>query len=176
MNLVVGFSAGNSWMSKIIRWFTTPFGERPVKPTHTFIRVDWSDLGTDVEFGAGARGVLPEIRTSDKNVVAAFMVRDLDAAPVMREAIRAGWVGNEYGYWNAGVTGLRKLFGGVVRHLAIRSPKTMICTEFVIRFLRKAGDMAARPDIVLPGMDEETTTAPELLAEVEKLQAFERVS
>lgn len=159
MRMIIGFSSGRGWFSKVIRWFTTKFGKQPVETTHTYVRVEWDELDADVIFGADSVGIVPQMYddfVAKNDVVDEFEVLEADGGAVMRQVIQNGWVGHPYGYWNAGVTGLRKLFGNAVRGLATQSPKQMICTEFSLRVLKLAG---AGLDF-----DVETTHCPEMMA------------
>lgn len=170
MRLIIGFSAGRGWFSKVIRWFTTGFGKRPAKTTHTYIRVEWAELEAHVVFGANSVGIVPEMFDdfmSKNAIVDEFEVLSIDGASVIRDIILMGWVGRRYGYWNAGVTGLRKLFGNAVRWMATQSPKQMICTEFSLRVLEHAG--------VPLDFDCETTHCPEMRAAMLEDPRFKRL-
>lgn len=138
LNLCIGFSTSNSWISKIIRWFTNS------KISHCFVAVDL--FGARLIIGAEAWGVdwRTKARFEEKNQIK--VVLKPKALPIDNSF---GWfvheyAGASYDWGAAGATGIKAKLGRwwkLISHWFAKWPKddALHCEEVPYKILEHAG-------------------------------------
>jgi hypothetical protein len=145
----IGFSTTESWISRLIRWFTN------ARVSHVFLVYDdpvlQQEMVLDVAF-TGYR-VLPFNLFKLENDVVEMIEPRVDLSPGLR--VTARWLGKPYD-WRAFIAFSRWFRS--LRHQPAETPKALICTEAVVRALLAAGYPGAE------GLDLKGTS-PQLLLE-----------
>ena len=165
LGVTIGFSTTGKWMSAAIRWITG------AKVSHAWIAYDDYTLGLRMVMQAEAWGfeVRPWKRWRRENkLVAEFRLIDLPSLRALQHI--AALIGAEYDYASAIWSGLcawfRRWSKSKFSLRPSRSPRKLMCSESVIRFLKEAGSGAVQE------LDEETTSPGELLDIVRKSTEF----
>lgn len=156
LKLTFGFSTGNCWTSKLIRWVTRS------KVSHAWIAFNF--LGIRLFVGADETGLsfCSEWRFKRTNKVMAEFSRAEDLTASLKWFINL-YAGTEYDFGAAGATGIKdrfvklwKRFGAWLRK-KLSSGDKLICTEVLVRIFQHA----ELPEFT--ELDPETTDAQILL-------------
>lgn len=159
LDITIGFSTTNKWISRLIRWITKG------KASHAWI--GFYDPCLDVRLVMQAEAWGFEVRTwsrwkSQNRLVAEFK-------PSLPMAKSLSWIarslGVKYDWRSAFFVGLRRWFGTWLKG-RFNSPKKLMCSEAVIRLLQHAGVAE------VSRFDPEVTSPQCLLEVVEKSPQF----
>ena len=161
LQVTIGFSTTNKLLSRIIRWVTRG------KVSHAWISFYDHCLGMRLVMQAEAWGfeVRPLERWRKENILVSEYGLKHDES--LDNSIRwiADSLGTKYDWAAALFAGIRRWLGIWIRS-GLTSPKKLMCSEAVIRFLEHAGFSAAK------GLDPETTPPAKLLEVVSSSDEF----
>jgi hypothetical protein len=163
LDITIGFSTTNKWLSRVIRWVTRG------RVSHAWIAFYDSSVGTRLVMQAEAWGyeVRPWHRWKHENILVAEFQPQKQLDGSLRWIARS--LGTKYDWTSALFAGLRRWLGRWVKG-RFRSPKKLMCSEAVIRFLRHGNTLAVLD------LDPETTSPARLLQVVEATPEFRKVS
>jgi len=156
LNITIGFSTTNKWISRIIRWVTR------APCSHAWIAYDDDALGQRMVLQAELWGyeVRPWHRWKRQNI---WVAEFIPAGPPLDDALReiAQFIGTDYdvrsALWAGTKRWLRRLFPAI---RAIRTPSSFMCSEAVVRFLRFGHSFYKT---VIKGLDPEGSSPGDLL-------------
>lgn len=155
LDVTVGFSTTNKWISRIIRWVTRG------KVSHAWIAYDDYTLGLRMVMQAEAWAfeVRPWQRWIKENKwVAEFKL--LGQSPHAALKKRAQDLGQKYdwmsGFWVGVAAWFKRWLKARFSFRPSRTPKRLMCSEAVVRFLKDAGCASTA------SLDEELTSPAEL--------------
>lgn len=155
LDITIGFSTTNKWISRIIRWITRG------KVSHAWIAYDDFTLGLRMVMQAEAWAfeVRPWQRWIKENKwVAEFKLIDGSQHAALRK--RARDLGQKYdwmsGFWVGVSSWFKRWLKAGFSFRPSRTPKRLMCSEAVVRFLKDAGCASVE------GLDEELTSPAEL--------------
>jgi hypothetical protein len=162
LHITVGFSTTNKWISRLIRWVTRG------RVSHAWIAFFDPCLDMRLVMQAEAWGyeVRPWKRWKRQNVLVAEFKTDRQLSNSLQWIAKS--LGVEYDWKAAFFAGLRRWLGRWLRG-RFRSPRKLMCSEAVIRFLQHAGVSAVAQ------LDPELTPPQRLLEAVEKSPDFSPV-
>lgn len=149
MRIRIGFSTTNSWISRVIEFFTPGRG---LRVSHCFALVEGTELGPVVIEAAwcGCRlGTVPWVGT---------IVETVDTEGPLNLDVGLRWVGTPYAY--AGVLGMAWVCLGRAMHRVWRNPLPdphhMFCSEMIAYWMQYSG---------VPGADtlDPTSVSPQAL-------------
>lgn len=162
LDITIGFSTTNKWISRLIRWVTRG------RVSHAWIAFYDHCLDTRLVMQAESWGyeVRPWARWQRENI----LVAEYRPQDQLDESLRwiATSLGVKYDWTSALFAGLRRWLGRWIRG-RFNSPKKLMCAEAVIRFLHHGGSTA------IAGLDPETTTPARLLSIVNAAPEFRKV-
>jgi hypothetical protein len=130
----IGFSTSNSWVSRIVRWFTKSIA------SHSFIMFDW--LGQQWVLASEWDGVkivpLPTF-LAQKNII----VKVFDMPEITMDELKLALDDTGVNYDYSGLFGaMFPIFGTWLRmkwHNPWNDPKAMFCSEFITIWLKQLG-------------------------------------
>lgn len=158
--ITIGFSASNSIIGRIIRWFTKG------RVSHAYATYYSETLQNVFVIEATFWGykLTPHNKWIKKNkIVAEFKCsRDLSSGLIHVSK----WLGGTYDFWSALGLGARRWFGKLYRN-PFRDPNKLHCSEAVTLLLHGAK--------LAEDLDPESTTPEDLLEFCEKSDLFEEI-
>ena len=155
LDVTVGFSTTNAWLSRLIRWITRG------KVSHAWLAYNDQTLGLRMVMQAEAWAfeLRPWHRWTQENTwVAEFRI--LGGDQLLALQLRAKDIGLKYDYvaglWVGIAAWFKRWLKTGLSFRPSRTPKKLMCSEAIVRFLKEAQHTCAED------LDEELTSPVEL--------------
>jgi len=165
--ITVGFSTTGKFMSRVIRWVTG------ARCSHAWISFYDETLEMKMVMQAEWWGyeIRPWHRWISENILVAEFETDLDMSAPLRSMAKS--IGKRYDWFSAGLSGIKrwvsKWISSKFTLRPSRTPKKLMCSEAVVRFLQEAGSP------YVTDIDPETTSPGDLFKIIGKASAFKVV-
>jgi len=162
--ITIGFSTTGKFMSRVIRFVTG------AKCSHAWISFYDETLGSKMVMQAEWWGyeIRPWHRWLSENILVAEFTTDLDMSSPLREMAKS--IGKRYDWFSAGFSGIKRWISKWVSSKFTlrpsRTPRKLMCSEAVVRFLRAAGSP------MVMNIDPEATSPGDLFKIVSKSPSF----
>lgn len=137
MRVVLGFSYGNGWLSKIIKWFINS------DVSHTYIKIKKGLMDSNICFHSDPEGVviqLEETFNAENNVVEEYEIEDERVEKSITRNLK--FLGKKYDYMRlvnwAWFIAFKRWVKLKMKN-PTEAPGKIICVDLVIRILNGAG-------------------------------------
>jgi hypothetical protein len=139
------FYNGNSWVSKVIKWFTRS------KVNHVALTYDSQDWGGEMTIEAAANGVI--CHKSTRKPSCEFVITDIEAFEKIKTIV--SYLGEFYDYIGILKFGIVLLWWKIFKkriRKPLRSTNGQFCSELVARYMQSLpGVIIKNPQWVSPG-------------------------